>query len=84
MVYRLTNASPNRVVSELSALYPRQRFISAATGKSSGMTQQEQSVIVSCDESKIEQIDIIMTHFDRKNTELIDIESVAKKSNTIQ
>ena len=80
-VYQLQNASPARVMSELSILYPAQRFVSGATGKPSGMTksQQDQSVIVSCDESVRDQIGIIIQHFDRKNTDMTELELVTEE-----
>jgi len=50
IVHQLKHASSNRVVSELSMLYPEQRFVSAPTAKLAGMKKsKQQSVIVSCD-----------------------------------
>lgn len=76
VVYRLTNASPNRVIDELTRLYPEQIFISGATGKSTGMTkiQLDKSVAVASDVSLQEQIALIIQHFDRYDTDLVDAE----------
>ena len=84
-VCQLQNASPARVMSELSILYPGQRFVSGATGNPSGMTksQQDQSVIVSCDESVRDQIGIIIQHFDRKNTDMTDLDLVTEEGASV-
>ena len=76
LVYRLANASPNRVIVELTRLYPEQIFISGATGKPTGMTksQQDKSVIVSTEVSLRDQNEIIIQHFDRNGTDLVDTE----------
>ena len=80
IVHQLKNASPNRVVSELSILYPEQRFVSAPVGKLGGMTKsKQQSVIVSCDASVLDQIRIIINHFDRANTDMLETETIAKR-----
>ncbi|MDB4766141.1 hypothetical protein OAG71_00490 [bacterium] len=84
VVYQLQNASVNRVISELSSLYPNQRFVSVSNKKLTGIakTQQDQSVIVACDASVRHQIAIIIQHFDRKNTDMIEIETVAEKQSS--
>ena len=80
IVHQLQNASPNRVVSELSMLYPEQRFVSAPVGKLGGMNKsKQQSVIVSCDASVLDQIRIIINHFDRTNTDMLEAETIAEK-----
>ena len=80
-VYQLGNASASRVQSELSQLNPDQRFIVDTTGKPTGIPnmQQNQSVIVACDASVRDQIEIIIRHFDRSNTDMLEIETVAEK-----
>ena len=80
IVHQLQNASPNRVVSELSMLYPEQRFVSAPVGKLGGMNKsKQQSVIVFCDASVLDQIRIIINHFDRTNTDMLEAETIAEK-----
>jgi len=81
VVYKLSNASAQRVIDELTKLYPKQEFIHGSVGKPSGFTksQQNNSVIVSSDTSVRDQIDIIMRHFDRKGTDLIDAEQTASE-----
>ena len=69
-VYKLSNASPARVVDELQRLYPRQTFVPAATGNPIGETD-DNAVIVSADMAYREQIEIIIKYFDRKNTDMV-------------
>jgi len=79
IVHQLKHASSNRVVSELSMLYPEQRFVSAPTAKLAGMKKsKQQSVIVSCDASVMEQIKIIIQHFDRNNTEMLETKPITE------
>lgn len=78
-VYHLANASPDRVIGELSRLYPAQQFIPGAKAKPSGMTKSEQdkTVIAATDVSLQEQVGILIEHFDRTDTDLTDDSKVA-------
>ena len=80
-IYSLRYASARRVVSELSLLYPDQRFIEDKSGTMTVVPspQTQQAVIVSCDASVREQIAIIIRHFDRDDTDMIENETVAEK-----
>ena len=78
-VYHLANASPDRVIEELSRLYPTQQFIPGAKAKPSGMTKSEQdkTVTAATDVSLREQVGILIEHFDRTGTDLTDDPKVA-------
>ena len=71
MSHVLHNASPSRVVSELTKLYPEQRFVAG--------TQKYKSVVYTCDASLWSQIQIIIHHFDRINTNMLETETNAGK-----
>ena len=74
VVYQLQNASAHRVARKLSTLYPDQRFVVLHPYKS----HPRKSVIAACNESVQEQIAIIIRHFDRSNTDMIELETAAE------
>ena len=65
VVYRFTNASASLVAEELRQLYPNQIFVAEASAN---------QLIVNDDTSCFSQIEFIILHFDRKDTDLIEPE----------